>query len=73
LFFKKMAPDKDEALFDDLTGGSASQPQPDGSDAASISMLQVMPGDSTSRHVKELIFEYNQHLIQLGISPPSVM
>ena len=29
-------------------------------------MLQVIKGDSTLRHVNELIFEYNQMLIELG-------
>lgn len=56
----------DEALFDDLAGGTpARQPADEGS-SAHLAMLQVIKGDSTLRHVKELIFEYNQMLIELG-------
>jgi hypothetical protein len=58
--------DKDEALFDDLTGSNAVQPPSLAVGEASVSMLQVIKGDSTLRHVKELIFEYNQHLLELG-------
>ncbi len=31
-----------------------------------VAMLQVVKNDSTLRHVKELIFEYNQQLLELG-------
>lgn len=62
-----MANDEEEkALFDDLAGGTpARQPADEGS-SARLAMLQVIKGDSTLRHVKELIFEYNQMLIELG-------
>ena len=34
--------------------------------AVDVAMLQVVKNDSTLRHVKELIFEYNQQLLELG-------
>jgi hypothetical protein len=31
-----------------------------------VAMMQVVKNDSTLRHVKELIFEYNQQLLEVG-------
>jgi hypothetical protein len=31
-----------------------------------LAMMQVVKNDSTLRHVKELIFEYNQQLLEVG-------
>ena len=61
--------DEEGALFDDLTGASREAPRepPTAEEAATVAMLQVIEGDSTLRHVKELIFEYNQSLIELGV------
>lgn len=67
-----MATDEQEkgseiALFDDLTRDcAAARPHVQGSDAVSVAMLQVLEADSTLRHVKELIFEYAQHLLEVG-------
>jgi len=62
-----MANDEEKALFDDLTGSNtASRPPQSSEGAVDVAMLQVVKNDSTLRHVKELIFEYNQQLLELG-------
>ena len=53
-------------MFEDLAGGMPARPPPDADAAKGVAMLQVIKGDSTLRHVNELIFEYNQMLIELG-------
>jgi hypothetical protein len=58
--------EEERALFEDLAGGMPARPPPDADAAKGVAMLQVIKGDSTLRHVNELIFEYNQMLIELG-------